>query len=144
MITAFAGSKAAEKFLQNVSIKWGFGAFAIIMPFVTLPTFILLKYHIRKAEKNGIIVKESSGRTLGQNVWHYIVEFDGKPSPNNNFWLPLADIWNSSWCLSLCCWTCRFPAPIHARCLRPQRLEERLHHCHDCRWVLRSGSIRCL
>ncbi|CAH0018809.1 unnamed protein product [Clonostachys rhizophaga] len=76
MITAFAGSKAAEKFLQNVSIKWGFGAFAIIMPFVTLPTFILLKYHIRKAEKNGIIVRESSGRTLGQNVWHYIIEFD--------------------------------------------------------------------
>jgi MFS family permease len=78
MITAFAGSKAAEAFVLNVNIKWGFGAFAIIMPVVTLPTFILLKYYIRKAEKHGIIVREPSGRTLLQNIWHYVVEFDGR------------------------------------------------------------------
>ncbi|KAK7423513.1 hypothetical protein QQX98_000970 [Neonectria punicea] len=76
MITAFAGSKAAEGFLQNVSWRWGFGCFAIIIPGVTIPLFMLLKLNLRKAEKQGLLVRESSGRTFLQKVWHVIVEFD--------------------------------------------------------------------
>jgi MFS family permease len=76
MITAFAGSKAAEGFLLNVSWRWGFGAFAIILPFVTAPLFILLKMNQLKAEKQGILVRESSGRTILQKIQWGIVEFD--------------------------------------------------------------------
>ena len=78
MITAFAGSKAAEGFLENVSWRWGFGCFAIIIPAVTLPLFVNLKLSLRKAEKSGIFAKEKSGRTLVENIWFGIVQFDGK------------------------------------------------------------------
>ncbi|KAM5347544.1 hypothetical protein ACJ41O_007368 [Fusarium nematophilum] len=76
MITAFAGSKAAEGFLLNVSWRWGFGAFAIITPFVTLPLYGVLKMNERKAQKQGIWKHEPSGRTLPQNIKHFVTEFD--------------------------------------------------------------------
>lgn len=76
MITAFAGSKASEGFLLNVTWRWGFGAFAIIVPCVCLPLFILLKVSLRKAEKFAIIEKNASGRTFLQSVWHGMVQFD--------------------------------------------------------------------
>ncbi|KAH6658286.1 MFS siderochrome iron transporter MirB [Truncatella angustata] len=76
MITAFAGSKAAEGFLLNVSWRWGFGAFAIILPFVTVPLYLVLKSAESKAKKQGILYSESSGRSIGQRIWHVIVQFD--------------------------------------------------------------------
>lgn len=78
MITAFAGSKAAEGFLLNVSWQWGIGSFAIMVPIICAPLFIILKLSQRKGEKHGIIVKEKSGRTLVQKVWNVIVQFDGE------------------------------------------------------------------
>lgn len=78
MITAFAGSKAAEAFLKNVTWRWGFGCFAIIIPAVTLPLFANLKLSLRKAEKNGLFASEGSGRTIRQSIWHGIVQFDSK------------------------------------------------------------------
>lgn len=78
MITAFAGSKAAEGFLLNVNWRWGFGAFAIILPFVASPLFALLKLNEKKAQTKGIFIKEKSGRTLGENIWFYLVQFDGE------------------------------------------------------------------
>ncbi|KAG0645828.1 Major facilitator iron-regulated transporter B [Hyphodiscus hymeniophilus] len=76
MITAFAGPKAADEFYYRVSWRWGFGAFAIILPFVAAPLFIILKLNLRKAEQRGLMIRERSGRTLLQNIWHYIQEFD--------------------------------------------------------------------
>merc|ERR1711939_680865 len=76
MITAFAGSKAAAGFLANVNWRWGFGCFAIILPFVAAPLYLNLKYHLRKAEKQGLLKRAKSGRTLTQNIWHYTQEFD--------------------------------------------------------------------
>ncbi|KAL4990793.1 siderophore iron transporter mirB [Aspergillus falconensis] len=77
MITAFAGSKASEKFLVNVSWRWGFGAFAIIFPFVASPVYFVLKVGLNRAEKQGIIQpRQRSGRTLLQNVKHYFFAFD--------------------------------------------------------------------
>ncbi|KAL2823785.1 siderophore iron transporter mirB [Aspergillus cavernicola] len=77
MITAFAGSKASEKFLENVNWRWGFGAFAIIVPIVASPVYFVLKAGMNKAEKQGLIVPtESSGRTLVENIKHYFFEFD--------------------------------------------------------------------
>lgn len=76
MITAFAGSRAAGAFLENVNWRWGFGCFAIIVPVVTLPLFIMLKLNLRKAEKQGRFVKEKSGRTFAQSFVLGIKEFD--------------------------------------------------------------------
>ncbi|KAH6628886.1 major facilitator superfamily domain-containing protein [Chaetomium tenue] len=77
MITAFAGSKAAEKFLRNVHWRWGFGAFAIIIPCIASPVYFVLKAGLKKAEQQGIIqLSERSGRTLMQNLKHHFFEFD--------------------------------------------------------------------
>lgn len=76
MITAFAGSKASEDFYEKISWRWGFGVFAIVLPVVSAPLFILLKVKLRQAEKKGVLVHESSGRSLLQSIWFYIIEFD--------------------------------------------------------------------
>jgi MFS family permease len=76
MITAFAGAKASDDFYYKVSWRWGFGTFAIILPFVAAPLFIILKINLRKAENRGLLVREKSGRTLLQSIWHYAQEFD--------------------------------------------------------------------
>jgi hypothetical protein len=76
MITAFAGPKSAEGFLNNVNWRWGFGAFAIIVPAMTLPLFVLLKMKLRQAEREGRYVKEKSGRSFLQRSWHGVVAFD--------------------------------------------------------------------
>jgi hypothetical protein len=76
IITAFAASKASDEFSTNW--RWGFGAFAIIFPVVAAPLFVLLKYNVRKAKKKGLLIREKSGRTWAQSVWHYLIEFDGE------------------------------------------------------------------
>jgi hypothetical protein len=76
MITAFAGPKSAEGFLNNVNWRWGFGAFAIIVPAMTLPLFVLLKLQLRRAEREGRFVREKSGRTFVEEFWHGLVAFD--------------------------------------------------------------------
>ncbi|KAG9780833.1 MFS general substrate transporter, partial [Aureobasidium melanogenum] len=76
MITAFAGSKASEGFYQDISWRWGFGCFAIILPVVAAPLFFVLKTNLRKAKRHGVLGREKSGRTLWQSICHYVVEFD--------------------------------------------------------------------
>ncbi|KIX01230.1 uncharacterized protein Z518_08955 [Rhinocladiella mackenziei CBS 650.93] len=76
IITAFAGPKASDDFYYHISWRWGFGCFAIILPVVAAPLFFILKHNLRKAEKQGVLVRKKSDRTLWQNVWHYFVEFD--------------------------------------------------------------------
>lgn len=77
MITAFAGSKAAEEFLLKVNWRWGFGAFAIIFPVVASPVYFILNASMRKAEKQGLITPTvHSGRTLSESIQHYFFEFD--------------------------------------------------------------------
>jgi MFS family permease len=81
IITAFAGPKAAEGFYVNINWRWGFGTFAIIVPFVAAPLFVILKLNLRKAKHEGVLVREQSHRTLLQSVVFHFREFDGKPFP---------------------------------------------------------------
>ncbi|KAL2158814.1 hypothetical protein VTH06DRAFT_4006 [Thermothelomyces fergusii] len=76
IITAFAGPKAAEDFLEHVNWRWGFGCFSIIFPVVAAPLFFVLKYHRHRARKQGLIAREKSGRTWTQSIWHYVIQFD--------------------------------------------------------------------
>ncbi|CDS04055.1 hypothetical protein LRAMOSA07010 [Lichtheimia ramosa] len=76
IITAFAGAKAAEGFYYDISWRWGFGTFAIVFPVVAAPLFFILKFNLRKAEKQGVLNKVSSDRTIFQHIWHVIKEFD--------------------------------------------------------------------
>ncbi|KAM0559939.1 hypothetical protein ACHAPJ_003890 [Fusarium lateritium] len=77
MITAFAGPKSAEAFLRNDrQWRWGFGTFSIVLPVVALPLYALLKYNLGKAKKQGLLVREPSGRTFLENIKWGLVEFD--------------------------------------------------------------------
>jgi MFS family permease len=78
IITAFAGPKAAEGFYQNINWRWGFGTFAIIVPFVAAPLFILLKINLRKAKREGVLAREPTRRTLLESIVFHFREFDGK------------------------------------------------------------------
>jgi MFS family permease len=78
IITAFAGPKAAEGFYQNINWRWGFGTFAIIVPFVAAPLFIILKLNLRKAKREGVLAREPSRRTLLESIVFHFREFDGK------------------------------------------------------------------
>ena len=76
IITAFAGPKVADRFYYEVSWRWGFGCWAIIFPIVAAPLYIVLKFYLRKAEKEGHRLRESSGRTLFQSIKYWVLEFD--------------------------------------------------------------------
>ncbi|ROW16226.1 hypothetical protein VPNG_01978 [Cytospora leucostoma] len=76
IITAFAGAKASEDFYYKISWRWGFGCFAIILPFVAAPLFFVLKYNLKKAERKGIPTRRESGRTILQSIWFYLIDFD--------------------------------------------------------------------
>jgi hypothetical protein len=79
VITAFAGSRAAAAFYNNVSWQWGIGCWAIVFPCVAVPLYGVLKWNLRKAEKKGIITRsQKSGRTWSQQIWYIIKEFDCK------------------------------------------------------------------
>lgn len=56
--------------------RWGFGSFAIIVPFVTAPLFVLLKLQLCKAEKQGLIAEQVSESWTFDRIWRNIVAFD--------------------------------------------------------------------
>ena len=80
IITAFAGPAAAEAFYEKISFRWGFGIFAIILPFAVLPIFIPLILAQRKAIMARLLIKKENNRNIVQNIWYFIVECDGKCS----------------------------------------------------------------
>lgn len=83
IITAFAGSAAADDFYYNVGWRWGFGTWAIILPAVAAPLYFVLKMNLVKAKKQGLIETKKSGRSLLQNIWHYTLEFDSEKNKPN-------------------------------------------------------------
>jgi MFS family permease len=80
IITAFSGPVVADDFYTKYSWRWGFGCFAIILPFVAAPLFVILKLNLRKAANRGLLIRDKSGRTRLESVWYYIQQFDGESS----------------------------------------------------------------
>ena len=147
MITAFAGSKAAEAFLENVSWRWGFGAFAIILPFVAAPLYTVLRINLRKAKKRGLISHERSNRSFLQTVWKIIVECDGEYMIQVSYKICAALMrfsTNSTRSHPIRGRPYGFLAAIHSRHLCPPRMENRLYHCHDRGWLRRPRPFRPL
>ena len=78
IITAFAGASASQHFYE-FNWRWAYGCFAIVLPVVATPYFVLLRYNRHLAKKRGLLrPKERSGRTFMQSVWYYIIQFDRK------------------------------------------------------------------
>ncbi|KAG9251595.1 major facilitator superfamily domain-containing protein [Emericellopsis atlantica] len=77
MITAFAGPKSAEAFLNGPGWRWGFGAFTIILPVVAAPMYLLLKWNLHKAKKRGLLVaKHTESQSILQTLKWGFIEFD--------------------------------------------------------------------
>ncbi|KAJ5588017.1 Major facilitator superfamily domain general substrate transporter [Penicillium hispanicum] len=76
IITAFAGPSVGQDIYNQITWRWGFGIWAIIFPVVAAPLYFMLKHNLSKAEHNGHLVREKSGRTFWQSVWHWTIEFD--------------------------------------------------------------------
>ncbi|KAF4551973.1 MFS siderochrome iron transporter B-like protein [Elsinoe fawcettii] len=77
LISAFAGSKAAAVTLTNSTWRWGYGMWAIILPFFAFPIYLLLATNLRRAEKNGILVREKRKAALNkENLLWVLKEFD--------------------------------------------------------------------
>ena len=77
MVTAFAGPKAAEAFLYHVNWRWGFGCFCIVLPVIASPLYLLFRFNLAKAKKSGVLIEESSDRTIAQKIKWGLIEFDG-------------------------------------------------------------------
>lgn len=76
IITAFAGPAASAHF-YDLNWRWAYGCFAIVLPVVAAPMFVLLRYNRNLAKKNGVFpVKEKHDRSFLQSVQYYIVQFD--------------------------------------------------------------------
>lgn len=74
--TVWAYGPTAQSILGTIGFRWGFGIWAIVLPVVCSPLFGLFYYNQRKAEKQGLLSTEPSGRTFAQNVIYYGREFD--------------------------------------------------------------------
>jgi len=84
IITAFAGPKAAEGYYEHINWRWGFGTFAIILPFVAAPLFVVLKLNLKKAKHEGVLSQERSQRNWLESILFHVREFDGKLSTNSH------------------------------------------------------------
>ncbi|RDL41180.1 Siderophore iron transporter-like protein [Venustampulla echinocandica] len=76
IVTTFIGPRAAQSFIETSGWPWGYGTFAIVTPVITIPILTLLWVNQRKAIRDGLLVKEESGRTVRQSVAFYFWEFD--------------------------------------------------------------------
>ncbi|KAI0425325.1 major facilitator superfamily protein [Xylaria sp. FL1042] len=74
--TVWITGPLAQSVLNGIGWRWGFGIFAIVTPVVCLPLYFLFAYYQRKAVKEGILVRQKSGRTVMQSIVYYFWEFD--------------------------------------------------------------------
>ncbi|KAH0382151.1 hypothetical protein KCU92_g6496, partial [Aureobasidium melanogenum] len=67
---------ATNSVLDTIGFRWGFGIWDIIYPVVCAPLFWLMWHNMKKAERQGLISKYSSGRTWKESIYYYAVQLD--------------------------------------------------------------------
>ena len=77
IITAFGGPAAADT-IHDANWRWGYGAWAIVLPFVATPMVVMMQLGKQKAKKNGLVLRKPSGRTWLESTQHYLIEFDSE------------------------------------------------------------------
>ncbi|KAG5950414.1 hypothetical protein E4U53_005115 [Claviceps sorghi] len=76
LITAYGGPKAAETIYED-NWRWGFGAWAIVLPAVAVPMIVLMQMGKNKARRNGHLPKADEAVTArGRGFMYYFDEFD--------------------------------------------------------------------
>ena len=58
--------------------RWGIALWAIVFPATFLPLAVVFKFYEKKAQQQGLFIRERSGRTFVQSFIHYFHEFDSK------------------------------------------------------------------
>lgn len=76
LATTWIGGPIATAFLKGPGWRWGFGAWSIITPAVTLPLFFVFWFNLKKAEKLNVLPKQENNRTFMESATHYFHEFD--------------------------------------------------------------------
>ncbi|KAJ5999782.1 hypothetical protein N7481_000191 [Penicillium waksmanii] len=74
--STFAGPRIADSFWNELSWRWAFGSFAIMLVGVCFPIFAVMMMLRLKAEKSGVLKKDESTRKWWQSIGHYAIEFD--------------------------------------------------------------------
>lgn len=72
----FAGPSVAQAFLEGSTWRWGYEAFTIIIPVVISPLIAIFSIQMRRANKQGIYIKEKVNRSMWQSIKYWVVELD--------------------------------------------------------------------
>ncbi|KAG5927851.1 hypothetical protein E4U42_001693 [Claviceps africana] len=76
LITAYGGPKAAETIYAD-NWRWGFGAWAIVLPAVAAPMIVLMQMGKNKARRDGNLPKADEAATSpGRGFMYFFDEFD--------------------------------------------------------------------
>lgn len=78
---AFTGPLAAQAFLEGSTWRWGYGAFAIMIPAVCAPLIAILAINVQRAKKQGLVrprekSEQLERRSIFQWCKYWIVEID--------------------------------------------------------------------
>ena len=102
IITAFGGSKAADTLVKDSDkqftskMRWGVGAWAIVVPVISIPMILILQAAKRQAKRNGLLSEAKTNRSWLEGVKYYVIQFDGKLSPLRNLYTNTAILSNST------------------------------------------------
>ena len=77
LVTCWLGGPVSTAFLDGPGWRWGFGAFAIVIPACSLPLLGLFVINYQKAKKLSLIPAcRTNGMTACQLFWTYCRDFD--------------------------------------------------------------------
>jgi MFS family permease len=80
VITAFGGPKAAETLYAD-NWRWGFGAWAIVLPAVAIPMIVIMQMGKRRAKAKGFLAEKTGSTGPKRGFQYYFTELDSKCSP---------------------------------------------------------------
>lgn len=78
----FAGPAAAQALLDSgASWRWGYGAFAILVPAVCAPLIAIFALQLQNAKRQGLVRKSEEQKTTSSTAWvqsikYWVVELD--------------------------------------------------------------------